>query len=238
MYSGLQFIVLKFTGRPFLDTSDRQPPSGVIWILGLYVAAFGFADQQYNKAVDSAVLLTKDTPKYPKFGYRADCAAFDVYVETVKTGPVRPQIFRPLTVGQAIFGERVPLMDEKFNYARRAEGSALLSLMFYSLGTDAVQDPIARFEGFDYFEGEWPYKYGQELIPAFVGAISRIDGLRTQYAITIDADDAGQMLEACQPYLANGPLRPKEYLIRFACALTVLGSECAAELRALDSDVK
>lgn len=53
-YSGAKFILTKFTGKRPNDPNFKEPPSGVLWLVGIYVAAFGVASQIHNSSFQDA----------------------------------------------------------------------------------------------------------------------------------------------------------------------------------------
>jgi len=99
-YSGLEFIFKKFYPPKHL-----QPlPTGVIWLIGLYVAFFGVASQRYENRVDiienrvNSIFTQLPTDVYKKALGR---------ISTVQNMwcPEKPEILNPPSVFRSLFKE-------------------------------------------------------------------------------------------------------------------------------------
>lgn len=154
-YSGIKFISRKFVPP---KTSDRFP-TGFIWLIGLYFAAYAFTAQRYEN------LLDKVEFKYTIFTTQvAAGAAFsnkylmDILQENI---PIKPMIYRPTTIYKSfLYG---PVYFEKFykNY-KNIYGKYYQSAD--SFRQDIISQWSKRLEGanFRYAKFEWAdFKYAQ-----------------------------------------------------------------------------
>ncbi len=96
-YSGLEFIYRKF--KPL---EKSQLPTGVIWLIGIYVAFFGVASQRYENRVDkienraNSIFTQLATPAYKKALGRIS------RVQNMPC-PYRPKILRPVSIFRSLF---------------------------------------------------------------------------------------------------------------------------------------
>lgn len=113
---GGEFVIKKFTGKRPNDPEYKEPPSGVLWVVGIYAAMYGIAFQVASSEVETGRL---SMPSQSEWG-----TALGDYLEVhgclyaldtltaIRNVPVGPQFFRPTTVLQSIFGERVPAFED------------------------------------------------------------------------------------------------------------------------------
>jgi len=99
-YSGLEFIY-----RKFKPAKNAEPsPTGIIWLIGIYVAFFGVASQRYENRVDK--IENRANSIYTQLGT-------DVYkkalsrISTVQNTwcPEKPKILNPPSVIRSLFEE-------------------------------------------------------------------------------------------------------------------------------------
>ncbi len=111
VYSSLKWMVSKFT----LKSDEVSPPSGVAWLIGLYVACFGLANQNYQSESANAVIFKNLSVSsvFPNSGgvinsiSTKECRLVAQDYRTLKKVPVEPKLFQPVTIYQSLFGEYV-----------------------------------------------------------------------------------------------------------------------------------
>jgi hypothetical protein len=118
-YSGLRFVVWKFTGKPKRDSDFEQPPSGVLWLIGLYVAAFGISYELYMRAISTASVMAANYE--PPAESNEYCSAMYRYRRMTPVMPVRPEFYSPVRVFYSLFGEDVRSADLLLTDAREVE---------------------------------------------------------------------------------------------------------------------
>jgi uncharacterized protein YjbI with pentapeptide repeats len=98
-YSGLEFIYRKFNP----SENGRPLPTGVLWIIGIYIAFFGIVSQRYENRIDvienrtsalMALLANKETRKN---------AIRDVPRVQMMESPQKPNVLNPLATLQSLF---------------------------------------------------------------------------------------------------------------------------------------
>ena len=227
-YTGIRFVVLKFKGKPANDPNYREPPSGMVWILGMYIALFGLADQQYARTVDTARVLESNLAQHDTSKWSDDCIEMASYAHSANSGPLKPELFRPTTVIQSMFGGRAPIMDDVFSNARGLEQSARLNLeMVFALWDidDRAQrtfEPLSDLKERTHIKDE---------ITLYI-ILDWIDSIMKNYysdkpELAITAKTMSELHARCSDALSDDPHSIHDSHERFYCTLQVLAWSCA-----------
>lgn len=108
-YSGLRFVVGKFTGDQPNDPDYERAPSGPVWLLGVYIAMFGIASQLYQQATQEHTAAVVPEREPASATSIPGCVANAVdELRRFRLLPVKPHLLRPRSVVESIFWQRVP----------------------------------------------------------------------------------------------------------------------------------
>ena len=104
-FSGLRSIWLKFC--PDCDIpgyESRTPPTGMVWLVGIYIALYGIASQRFENHLDrienhtNVVLTQLDSGKE---------ALDQIPAAQGKTRPPEPDLWNPVSVFRSLLGEEI-----------------------------------------------------------------------------------------------------------------------------------
>ena len=105
-YSGMAFIKLKFT---HYGSEDRKEPSGVLWVIGIYVAIYGIADtlhtsnlnMQQNRSLGMQPVLTMEDILSIE-----SCDVVPILGSMLINVAGAPVLFSPFSIFESLFGEQ------------------------------------------------------------------------------------------------------------------------------------
>ena len=97
-YSGLEFIYKKFNPKEV-----SQSPTGVIWIIGIYVAFFGVASARYENRIDKIENRANSIFSQLSFeGVRTKVLSRIARTQNMPC-PLKPDILNPSSVFRSLF---------------------------------------------------------------------------------------------------------------------------------------
>ena len=131
-YSGIRFIVEKFGIYAARCPYEKSPPSGMLWLFGIYFAAFGVASQQYVRAIEVESLIAASFDVRENRGSAETapyCISAAEYEGVVAMVPYKPRPFSITSVWLSLFGGSVPSMNPTNKRARNLEMQAFIALI-------------------------------------------------------------------------------------------------------------
>lgn len=200
MYSGMAFVVSKFIKQP---AGAPVPPSGPVWLIGIYLTALGIAEQKYQRETDieRKNFETNYSQSLPGL---VPCEMWDFYTRVWRLTPVEPRLFKPLTVYQALILPSVPTQDPLITNSNSAIG------YIFIFGDSVKKLPPAK-------AGE--FRMG------FSGNDDSLKRFATQTRLL----DGKQLWKVCESRLKSQPVYWSAYWEKFLCTDEVLGRMCAIE---------
>lgn len=105
-FSGLRSIIYKIRPPKNQSTGIRNPATFMLWFIGIYVALFGIAFQQYQKSVD--LIENRAASIFDQLGteyYKTAIGRIPMIQRM--TCPVEPEIFNPQTIILFLFGKKI-----------------------------------------------------------------------------------------------------------------------------------
>ena len=234
-YFGIRFIVLKFKGKPANDPNFKEPPSGVLWLLGIHIAAFGISSQQYTRAIDTEKILTANYEVPESVRDNEYCNAMNRYEHFVTLAPVKPSLYNPITNFRSLFGDDVPSMDptstearELENYTWRLLSNASRFVEKQKSGRESILGISSPFFQGNNLQLDQPYRYEYVFVSYLNNTVeitrepmSEPEGFDGVY-------DASKLSDVC--FLAIGPnpeLRTSaDYYQRYDCTNVILRRAC------------
>jgi hypothetical protein len=106
-YSGLQLVYRKFV------PNDDKLPSGPLWLIGIYVAAFGLAEQLYENRI--GIIENRANTILKMIGTEKRTFALSLLPSVLgMKAPVRPDFWNPISVTKSLMAEcSLPEKDKK-----------------------------------------------------------------------------------------------------------------------------
>ena len=134
-FVGLRFIYYKFRGRPANVKDFKEPPSGPLWLVSIYIAAFSLAVQQYGRALNTELIIATNFNTGDNLDESLGneyCAAMRQYKQIVTMTPRKPELWPPTRIVESLLGQRIPSMDAANTAARELESMAQLIMIHAS----------------------------------------------------------------------------------------------------------
>jgi hypothetical protein len=106
-YSGLAFIAAKATS----NENEEDHPTFILWLLSIYIAAFGFASQQYENRLDR--LEFRFNAEFSRFSSAEVTRQSVSYLNAILSTelPPEPDIFTPSTIFSSITRKSIPMFS-------------------------------------------------------------------------------------------------------------------------------
>lgn len=145
-HSGARWIVSKFKFRKSNAPKLKEPPSGFLWIVGVYIAIYGLATQNYERAISTESIIASNwRPRIAETGVNEYCSAMREYKAIVAKVPVQPALFDPIATVRSLFGRNVISMSQTNFRARELERIAYHVAQLSGLRTHPHKDGFAKF---------------------------------------------------------------------------------------------
>ena len=106
-YSGLEFIYRKFIPHK----NSQKLPTGIVWLFGIYITAFGIAFQRYESTTNRLNVVVSNTIAQ-LYTDRSRYALSRIPHLQWQPCPYKPELFNPGSIYRSLFGEKVQYKEQ------------------------------------------------------------------------------------------------------------------------------